>query len=46
MAYMLLHALVPLIVVVGIAVVFDRWNSGSGGMRRSYGANRRKWLRL
>ena len=45
-AYFMLQALVPLLVVVVIAVAFDRWNSGRGAKRRSHGADRRKWIRL
>jgi len=46
MTYFMLRALLPLIAVVGIAVVFERWNSGRSGKRRTYGADRRKSLRL
>jgi hypothetical protein len=45
-AYMMLLALVPLVVAVGIALAFDRWNAGREGKRRSQGPNRRHRLRL
>jgi hypothetical protein len=44
--YMMLLALVPLVVAVGIALVFDRWNAHREGKRPSQQPNRRRGLRL
>jgi 3-oxoacyl-[acyl-carrier protein] reductase len=39
-------ARVPLVTALGIAIVFDRWNTGGEGRRRREGPDRRRRLRL
>jgi hypothetical protein len=44
--HLMFYAVAPLVIVVGIALAFDRWNSGRDGGRHSREPNRRRKLRL